>query len=165
MKNLIMVMVLLGAATATSNAAINLTINNSDQLSGDFQVDLGSGESQLGIAMAELNSFGLDGSSSAFMDLFVEFSPSVSSTLVEYVQQANQDPPTVFDGNEVGTITAALTGGRAINYSFTNVYTDSSTIVGDFVFTAVPEPTSYALLIGGSTLMLVMSRRRRHANV
>lgn len=146
--------------SATAHGVINFTTNTADLLEGNFQVDLTTQEANLGPVMVELNAIEFDGSG-PLMEAIVQFTFVADQTPVEYIQSPNEDPALIAFGSETGTFTAGQTGSRAINYSYTNVLTDSLTISGNFSFAAVPEPGTYAAFAGFAILGFVAYRRRR----
>lgn len=162
-RNLVATALLSAFLSAHSlNAAITIVVDTTDELSGNFQIDVLDSETFLGVDMPEVNSFSIDGTGFATW----VFSVSTSSgdiTLAEYNQAGglSMDPADLLAGSDSGTISAAQTGGRAVQYSFTNVATDTLTIFGDFSFTAVPESSQWGPIAGGACLVLVGLRRRR----
>ena len=66
-----------------------------------------------------------------------------------------------FDNNTSDTITFSSNNSLAANESFTLARTDGTFSLAAFTVSAVPEPSSYAILAGMSALGFVVMRRRR----
>ncbi|WOO41083.1 hypothetical protein [Rubellicoccus peritrichatus] len=148
--------------SVTAHGVINFTTNTADLLEGDFQLDLTTEETNFGPVMVELNAIEFDGTG-PLMQAIVQINFQPDLIPVEYFQTPSEDPALIASGSQSGTFTAVQTGGRPINYSYTNVLTDTLTISGNFSFAAVPEPAAVATGLGVIALGAAGLHRRRKA--
>jgi hypothetical protein len=90
----------------------------------------------------------------------VNHSVSITYSLTSWAAGSPVSMSAIVDGNAVGSTTFNL-NGTAGQYFDIGTYGNSDNFIDNFTVTTVPEPSAWAMMLGGFSLLLVSCRARR----